>query len=291
MSSRLRDEFIKLLEEDKEFRYAVAGYLGLSETLKRLDSIEETIRKIWAEIHRVWENIEKLWEEVRAIRQEQEKLRIEQEKMRQEQEKSRLEQAGIREEQERMRQEQERLRLEQVGMRLEIEKLRQEQEKLRLEQVNMRHEIEKLRLEQERLRKYMVTGFTELRNTLGVTFETHAAAYIQMLLMELGYPQARVERRHFVKDGEVVDVDIFCEDPLVVGEVTVAIRDVGGAESEVEKLMERAELVSARYGRKPFMVVLSAARVSLEAAERLREMSEALGFRLVLGSEIEELAS
>jgi len=37
----LKREFLELLEKDVEFRYAVAGYLGLSEVLKRLDTIAE----------------------------------------------------------------------------------------------------------------------------------------------------------------------------------------------------------------------------------------------------------
>jgi len=37
--SALKKRFLKLLEEDVEFRYTVAGYLGISEILKRLDSL------------------------------------------------------------------------------------------------------------------------------------------------------------------------------------------------------------------------------------------------------------
>ena len=54
MSTTLKKNFLKLLEKDIEFRYAVAGYLGLSEILKRFDKLEEGQNKIW-------ENIEKLW--------------------------------------------------------------------------------------------------------------------------------------------------------------------------------------------------------------------------------------
>jgi|GEM_PF-3344805 len=46
MTIRLKRQFIKLLAGDKEFRYTVAGYLGLGEVLKRLDRIEENIQKI-----------------------------------------------------------------------------------------------------------------------------------------------------------------------------------------------------------------------------------------------------
>jgi hypothetical protein len=34
LATKLRKEFIKLLEKDPEFRQTVAGYLGLAETLK-----------------------------------------------------------------------------------------------------------------------------------------------------------------------------------------------------------------------------------------------------------------
>jgi hypothetical protein len=36
---QIKEEILKLLETDKEFRYAVAGYLGLSEIMKRLKSL------------------------------------------------------------------------------------------------------------------------------------------------------------------------------------------------------------------------------------------------------------
>lgn len=39
----LKEEFLELLEQDKEFRYAVAGFLGLDEILKRLDKHEQRL--------------------------------------------------------------------------------------------------------------------------------------------------------------------------------------------------------------------------------------------------------
>jgi len=41
----LKQEFLKLLKEDEEFRLAVAGLLGYSEILKRLDRHEEEMRR------------------------------------------------------------------------------------------------------------------------------------------------------------------------------------------------------------------------------------------------------
>ncbi|MGC8850426.1 MAG: hypothetical protein ACP5QI_08155, partial [Candidatus Bathyarchaeia archaeon] len=55
-------KILRALEDDEEFRYAVAGRLGLLEILKRLDAIEENQ-------NRLWENQNRLWEEVRALRE------------------------------------------------------------------------------------------------------------------------------------------------------------------------------------------------------------------------------
>jgi hypothetical protein len=48
--SLLKRQFIELLEKDKEFRLAVAGYLGLSETLMRLESVEKNIESLLEEM-------------------------------------------------------------------------------------------------------------------------------------------------------------------------------------------------------------------------------------------------
>ncbi|MCS7127598.1 MAG: hypothetical protein NZ953_04345, partial [Thaumarchaeota archaeon] len=79
MAAELKKEILRLLKEDLEFRYAVAGLLGLEEVLRRLDRIEENIFRLWEEIRalreetrKLWENQEKLWQEVKSLREGQE---------------------------------------------------------------------------------------------------------------------------------------------------------------------------------------------------------------------------
>lgn len=81
MSVKFKKEFLDLLEKDLEFRYAVAGYLGLSEILKRMDRLEENQNRLWEEIralreeqNKLWENQNKLLEEVKNLREGQNKL-------------------------------------------------------------------------------------------------------------------------------------------------------------------------------------------------------------------------
>ncbi|MEM4354201.1 MAG: hypothetical protein QW470_05575 [Candidatus Caldarchaeum sp.] len=81
MSIDLKREMLRLLDEDEEFRYAVAGRIGILEILQRLDRLEEgqeklweNQNKLWESQNRLWENQNKLWEEVRSLREGQEKL-------------------------------------------------------------------------------------------------------------------------------------------------------------------------------------------------------------------------
>jgi uncharacterized protein YoxC len=253
MAVRLRRQFLKLLDEDKEFRYTVAGYLGLGEILKRLDSIEENIRKIWEEIRglregqeKLWEAQNRLWEEVKALREGQEKLWDGQ------------------------------------------NKLWEGQNRLWEEVKALREGQEKLWASHSRLENYMRSAFGELRTALGVTYEMHAAAYLTMMLYEMGYEKAEVVSKSFVEDGEIVEVDLFNEEPLVVGEVTLAVKDVGDAEREVEKVMRRVGLVERVFGRRVFMAVLSVANLYPEAADTLKSLAARNGIRLILGREIKD---
>jgi uncharacterized protein YoxC len=288
MAVRLRRQFLKLLDEDKEFRYTVAGYLGLGEILKRLDSIEENIRKIWEEIRglregqeRLWEGQNRLWEEVKALREGQEKLWDGQNKLWEEVKQ-------LREGQNKLWEEVKALREGQEKLWEEVKLLREGQNKLWEEVKALREGQEKLWASHRRLENYMRSAFGELRTALGVTYEMHAAAYLTMMLYEMGYEKAEVVSKSFVEDGEIVEVDLFNEEPLVVGEVTLAVKDVGDAEREVEKVMRRVGLVERIFGRRVFMAVLSVANLYPEAADTLKSLAARNGIRLILGREIKE---
>jgi hypothetical protein len=71
----LKREFLELLDKDLEFRYAVAGYLGLSEILKRLDTIAEEQKNLREEQTKIWMEIASIREEQKSLREEQIKLR------------------------------------------------------------------------------------------------------------------------------------------------------------------------------------------------------------------------
>jgi hypothetical protein len=68
-----------------------------------------------------------------------------------------------------------------------------------------------------------------LSRALRVTFEDHIASFLEVLLEEMGYPEAKVERKILVRNGEAIEVNMFCEDPLVVGGGYGQHRKLGGS--------------------------------------------------------------
>ena len=69
----LKEELLRLLREDEEFRYAVAGLLGLGEVLAELKRLREDFNKFVEESQRRWEENNKRWEENNKRWEENEK--------------------------------------------------------------------------------------------------------------------------------------------------------------------------------------------------------------------------
>jgi t-SNARE complex subunit (syntaxin) len=80
----LKSRILRMLKEDEEFRYAVAGLIGLEEILKRLDRREDEVRRIWQEIEKLGEDMIKLREDMMKMFEKHEErfARIEQELVR-----------------------------------------------------------------------------------------------------------------------------------------------------------------------------------------------------------------
>ena len=258
----LKEEFLELLERDKEFRYAVIGYLGLDRIERTQTAILEEIKRIWEEIkalregqNKLWEEANKIWKEVKALRESQEKLWEEVKALRESQHK----------------------------LWEEVKALREGQEKLW-------EEVKALRENQGRLWRYVKSGFEGIREALGISFEEYIASFLRFMLYELGYTDVKVEvRKYVVYEGEVIEINVLSEDPLVVGEVTLTIRNTDEADREVRKLVERAEIVSKVYGKKPYMKVLAVGNAPEEVIEYLRKLTTRYDVKLIIGREIKEV--
>jgi len=296
----LKKQFLELLDKDLEFRYAVAGYLGLSEILKRLDDLSEEQVKLREEQVSLRKEQTKIWEEIRGLREGQSKLMEEHAKiwreirsLREEQTKIWKEVAGLREEQTKIWNEIRVLREEQIKLREEQISLREEQTKLREDFNKMLKVVEGLqrghrRLEKgfrrfedrlDSLRNAMISGLGEVSKFAGLTFEEFVRRFLTAQLKSSGELSEDAELKKTIIDGE--EINIFSEEPLIVGEVTAHAETV----DEIKKLLKKAEHIKAKYKREPrkLLVALTAPN---DVAKELKRIADENSIELIIGKTV-----
>lgn len=71
----LKEKFLELLDKDKEFRYAVMGYLGIAEVIKRLDNMQQELVKLGQESAKLLQKLTELRADFNEMRKEQIEMR------------------------------------------------------------------------------------------------------------------------------------------------------------------------------------------------------------------------
>ena len=213
----LKAKILELLREDVEFRYAVAGMLGLDEILRRFEKHDKRFEEILAEIralredqHRLWENQNKLWEEVKNLREGQNKLWENVNKLWEEV-------RALREGQDKLWE--------------NVNRLWEEVRSLRLGQEEMRGELRGLRKDVGDLKKTV--------ERLALSLEDEARDVIaHRLKRELG---VEVELERAFADGLEINVYGATEDLCIVGEVAVRL-----GPGLIKELLEKVEALKRK---------------------------------------------
>jgi predicted nuclease with TOPRIM domain len=310
VSSELKRQFMELLEKDVEFRYAVAGYLGLSEIIKRLDehdrkfneilaeikALREDQKRLWENQNKLWENQNRLWEEIKALIEGQSKLWEEIKNLREGQNKIWEEVKSLREGQSKLWEEVKSLREGQNKLWEETKALREGQSRLWEEVKSLREGQNKLWGEVRGLREVYVrlegrvTGLEKavstLARTIGVTLNDFVASFVEEMLRLSGIPEEkiRVSANVRIAYGETIrEVDIFNSDPIVVGQVTTYISSIEEAKNELNKLLEDVRFVEKITGRKVFMAILAIENTPEEVAKFLETECEKLNVKFISG--------
>ncbi len=285
LSREEKERFLKALEEDKEFRYAVMGLIGFKELLERFSKLEE--RQL-----RLEEEMKKLGE--RQQRLEERQARLEERQQRLEERQQRLEERQIKLEERMARLEERQQRLEERQQRLEERQLRLEEEMKKLWEAHVRLEeqVKKLweahlRLEEEhrRLRENVDRLWGEVRKLshvvgalgrrFGKGFEAlFREAYADLLRMA-GLEGYRVERFRYVDvdgrylaRGTVVEIDIVVRD----GELWVVEVKSTLEEDEVTWFLTKASIAEKVLGRRAAKKLILAVVADKEAVEAARKL-------------------
>jgi len=312
---RLKSRMLRLLKEDEEFRYAVAGLLGLEEILKRLDRNEQELVRLREDMAKMFEKHEerfaRIEEEIRRIWQELAKLREDMVKgfERHDREIERLteELTKLREDMvrgfERHDAEIAKLREDMVkGFERhdrEIQRLTEEMNKLREDMMKgfERHdrELERLRedmikgferhdMEIARLREDMMRGFDAMNrriSALGARWgleseEAFREGLRGILEKELGL---KVERwTAFDETGSVFGHPSQVEVDVAVSNGKVMLIEVSShvKQADVAALVKKAELYERITGRRPDRLIV----VTPFAEERAMEAALKLGVEI-----------
>jgi hypothetical protein len=299
---------LRLLKEDEEFRYAVAGLIGLEEILKRLDRNEQELVRLREDMAKMFEKHEerfaRIEEEIGRIWQEIERLR---EDMIKGFERHDLELARLREDMvrgfERHDAEFARLREDMTkGFERhdrEIQRLTEEMNKLREDMIMgfERHdrELERLRedmikgferhdMEIARLREDMMRGFDAMNrriSALGARWgleseEAFREGLRGILEKELGL---KVERwTAFDETGSVFGHPSQVEVDVAVSNGKVMLIEVSShvKQADVAALVKKAELYERITGRRPDRLIV----VTPFAEERAMEAALKLGVEI-----------
>jgi len=167
----------------------------------------------------------------------------------------------------------------------EIRALKEEQVRLRHDFNEMLTEIREMRARQDRFERElarigesMMYGFSQLSRFAGVTFEQFVRTLLTDLFRKFREIPEDAELRSARIDGE--EVDIFLEDPLVVGEVTAHAEP-----DELDKLLRKARRAEEIYGRKA-RLILVAETADARIARELRERAKEEGVELIIGKEL-----
>jgi len=281
----------KLIEE-------ISSNPALGEKLRRLleNVVLESLVKEQQELNRnfqaILESQGKIWEEIRDLRKETTELRKDLKELREDfnreitslREEMHTETARLWEETKKLREDfnreitslREEMHTETARLWEETKKLREDFNKMLVEIREMKEEGKKRDEKIDSLFKAMLNGFAEMSKFAGMSLEELSRNFLQNYLQGLGVLPKNASLRRKVLDSE--EIDIFSENPLIVGEVT------GHADSltELDKLMRKAKLVRERFGAEPrkYLIALTVAR---EVYPQIKRKAKEMGVELVIG--------
>jgi hypothetical protein len=248
----LKEEFLRLLRDDVEFRLAIGGLLGYSEITGRLSKTEEVVQEILKEIRLLREDFNRLAEEQRNIAEEQRKLRE-----------------------------------EIVQLRSDFNRLAEEQRNIAEEQRKLAEEIVRLRNDYKRLGDRFEVILGRMGRRWGVDLERTLLGTFKEVLEREGIEPGRVDSFSYVDfDGSItglkgrrVQADILVRDGKITLIEVKSFPDVEDVD-HLKDVVGYVEKILKTNVDKVYVVAVNVDKDTLSRAEEL-------GFKVIYGSLVE----
>ncbi|MEM2857294.1 MAG: hypothetical protein QW416_09355 [Candidatus Nitrosocaldaceae archaeon] len=221
MLKELRKNILRLLKEDEEFRYAVAGLIGLEDIRASMKRLEEAIAML-AEIQARMDS-----------------------------------------------------RLSSVETR--VDRVETSVGELKSSVGMLQDKVGILEKRFNGLEGALYYGFDQVGKFAGVTLEELVRGIMTKNMQKSGELKPDKAITSIRVDGE--EIDLFCDEPLIVGEVTSYAESV----EEVDKLVRKVSIVREQYGKEPARKILVISSVKEEIADIIADKAKANGIELIMG--------
>jgi len=286
MLTKLKDDILRLLKEDEEFRYAVIGLLGLQR-------LEEAIARL-ADSHIELKSIVARLVDIQA-RQEERLTKLEEAWIRSEERLAKVEERLLRVE-ERLEEHDRKFNAILEELSVHRAKLEEHDRKFNeiieeikdLRRISNEHTkilTEHTNILREHTRRFdditglMIHGFDQMRRFAGISLESLVRSILTKSMQERGELPKDKEITSITIDGE--EIDVFCDDPLIVGEVTSYADSI----DEVYKLVRKGELIRERFKKEPRLILIIT-NVKREVYEDMVREAEVNGIKIIAGKRV-----
>ncbi|MBS7279667.1 MAG: hypothetical protein KIH09_07490, partial [Candidatus Freyarchaeota archaeon] len=161
----------------------------------------------------------------------------------------------------------------------EIRGIKEDIRELRKDFNEMLERIKALEKRHIDLRSELFVGFDSMRVFAGVSLEEFVRVWMSGSLRERGILPVGVSLERAVVDGE--EINLFSEEPLIVGEVTAYAESV----EEISKLLRKVEAAKRKYRKEPRYLFLRVLTAPSSVAKEMRRMAKIKNIDLVIGKE------
>jgi len=261
----LKEEFLSLLDKDREFRYTVLGYLGLGEIIRRMDALQETQNKLMKTQTELIQTQNQILQRLEKVEETQNKLLQRLEKVEETQNK-------LIQTQNQILQRLEKVEETQNKLLQRLEKVEETQNKLIQTQNQILQRLEKVEETQNKLiqtQNQILRRLERVERSLEkitLDIEDEAREFLRYRLRELGY---EVEVGVLQLPDAEINIYGVARDFCVVGEASVRA-GVG----LVDEVLRKVKLLEKKYPerlRSKRILVIYTSLATPDAAERARK--------------------
>ncbi|MEM2113560.1 MAG: hypothetical protein QXM36_05380 [Candidatus Nitrosocaldus sp.] len=263
MLKELRKNILRLLKEDEEFRYAVAGLIGLEDiraSMKRLEEaiamlaeiqarMDSRLSSVETRVDRVETSVGELKSSVGELKSSVGELK-----------------SSVGE-----------LKSSVGELKSRVDRVETSVGELKSSVGMLQDKVGILEKRFNGLEGALYYGFDQVGKFAGVTLEELVRGIMTKNMQKSGELKPDKAITSIRVNGE--EIDLFCDEPLIVGEVTSYAESV----EEVDKLVRKVSIVREQYGKEPARKILVISSVKEEIADIIADKAKANGIELIMG--------